>query len=948
MNKKVDILGIVTLVFAVLQTLVGGYFILQVSKYTELSRNLIIGAIVAIAALVALIDVICVFSYKFKKKAVSIIGIALAAVMFVLTYVGSSYMSRVDKTIDDMSETDVVIKETHTVALVTYDDEKIKSIDDLDPLTKFGYIDNESFVAGHTLALEVIENNSLNLDMKPYESYNDLLIALFEGSVDVAALPDNYYSMFSVNDGYEDYLEKTKTIYTYSKDMEVENLGGNDKDLTQEPFTVLLMGMDEQRTDSLMIATFNPKRMAVTLTSIPRDSYVPIACYKGNKSDKINHARTISRQCTIDTVQNLMDVTIDFYVEVNFYGVVEMVDAMDGLFLYSPVRFIGQQAGYENDSNGRGKYWIDVVAGWAERNGQQTLALARERHAMPNGDFDRIQNQQKIIQAMISKMLEMRDVNKILAVIEAAGENVRTNFNAQQITQLINFGLKSMSSTYEGKTMGVSGLFKITNSRLTGYASWDYNDTVQLPLWIYCLYNGSIEDNKAIIQRNLWQDTTLKNAFSADYDTYYPYYDDFVVKEHYNEKQVHPEMPDIMPTMKFVYSLEDVRSWAKDRDWINVKIVEVRRGDANYDENYRHNLVIAQSVSYGVRTKEMTELTVWVVKHEINCKLEENREYEDCSEKYTLPNFVGMNLSDVKAWMDAHPEISVKITTIDSSSANYNKEYANMVMNQSVEPYTMLSSITETVELTYCDASAVTIDFADFFNYSRSDVESWVKNNWGSNVSYREVYSDSVASGRIITVMINEKNYSASNGSVSFKNDGSMVVTFSKGPEPTINVPTFASVDEYRTFCSNNGLTADVREETVIDDNRAGESELKQSMNGTYKVSEVSSNLYVTVVKYVAEERVDVPTFASVDEYRSFMANIGGSENINYVDETTTDPAQDGVVTGISQSLSAGNYRISEARGIILTVNRLKYVAPEPEPEPEPTPEPTPGEGGEG
>ncbi|MBR2684933.1 MAG: LCP family protein [Erysipelotrichaceae bacterium] len=960
MNKNKNILGIITLAFAALQTLVGGYLIFQVAKYTELSRSIIIGAIIAILALILLIDVIAFYSYKFRNKGFSIAGLVLGIGMLALTYVGSFYLGRVDKTIDDMSETEVVITETHTVALVTYQNDKLNSIDDLtDPLIKFGYIDNESFVAGNKLALEVIDNNKLNLAMEPYESYNDLLLALFEGNVDVAALPDNYYSMFSVNDGYEDYLDNTKTIYTYSKDMEVDNLGGNDKDLTQEPFTVLLMGMDEQRTDSLMVATFNPKRMAVTLTSIPRDSFVPIACYNGNRSDKINHARTISRQCTIDTVQNLMDITIDFYVEVNFYGVVQMVDAMDGLFLYSPVRFIGQQAGYENDENGRGKYWVDVVAGWAQRDGQQTLALARERHAMPNGDFDRIQHQQEIIQAMVSKMLEMRDVNKILKVIEAAGENVRTNFNINQITQLVNFGLKAMSTTYEGRTNGVSGLFKITNSRLTGYSSWDYNEAMQLPLWIYILYDGSIADNKAIIDRNLWTDTTLKNAFSADYDTFYPFYDDFTVKEYYNEAHHHPEMPDIMPTMKFIYTLEEVKSWIADRDWIKLKVVEVRQGDADYSADYKHNLVIAQSVSYGKITKDMTELTVWVIKHDVNCKLEENREYEDCGAAYVVPVFTGMSLTEVNDWKSAHPDIAVSVTTIDSSSASFNPEYANKVMSQSVEAYTLLKNVTGTIELVYCDASNVTVDFATLFNYSKSDMDAWIKQNWSNNYEYRYPYSDSVAAGKIISISIGGTSYSANSGSATFKTDNSLVVTISNGPEPTLTIPTFTTVDEYKAWCSANSIKENIVNEEKTDDSKAGTTEITQSMTGTYKGSEVAGGLYLTVTKYVAEVKVDIPAFTSVDEYNAFMANIGGSANVSYADTTIEDEAKAGTTetVSISQSLAAGNYKISEARGCTLTVTRNVYVAPAPvEPEPEqPTPEePTPetpadpGTGGNG
>lgn len=70
------------------------------------------------------------------------------------------------------------------------------------------------------------------------------------------------------------------------------------------------------RSDALMLASFNPLSMQVTLTSIARDSYVPIACYAGKSEDKITHARVRSRQCTIDTVEDLMVSILTFILKV--------------------------------------------------------------------------------------------------------------------------------------------------------------------------------------------------------------------------------------------------------------------------------------------------------------------------------------------------------------------------------------------------------------------------------------------------------------------------------------------------------------------------------------------------------------------------------------------------------------------------------------------------------
>ncbi|WZU01470.1 LCP family protein [Erysipelothrix sp. D19-032] len=102
-----------------------------------------------------------------------------------------------------------------------------------------------------------------------------------------------------------------------------------------------MLGNNDNLSDSIILATFNPNTMKATMTSVPRDSYVPIACYPGQTFDKINHSRGISRECMIDTVENFLDVDIDFYFETDFYALEKIVDALGGLDIESPLQFAG-------------------------------------------------------------------------------------------------------------------------------------------------------------------------------------------------------------------------------------------------------------------------------------------------------------------------------------------------------------------------------------------------------------------------------------------------------------------------------------------------------------------------------------------------------------------------------------------------------------------------------
>src|SRR5699024_10946322 len=104
-----------------------------------------------------------------------------------------------------------------------------------------------------------------------------------------------------------------------------------------------------------------------------------------------------SRQCTIDTVEDLMDINIDFYFESNFAALVDMVDAVGGIIIDNPYEFVRQE------SDNRGKYTVWVPAGVNRLNGEQALAYARERHLYATGDIQRQSNQQQVIQAFLTE-----------------------------------------------------------------------------------------------------------------------------------------------------------------------------------------------------------------------------------------------------------------------------------------------------------------------------------------------------------------------------------------------------------------------------------------------------------------------------------------------------------------------------------------------------------------
>lgn len=797
-KNKTLIADVIAIALPIILTLSALYMIILLSRYSVVSVKLIILASIALISIVLLVDLLCAYGFYTKKNIFKYIAIGLSLIFIILTAYGNYYIKGINDGIDSII-VDENEKETVTVAFVVYNNANIKSTDDMKGSTIFGYIDNTAFQEGNVLALEEIDNLSLDVTLKGYDNYSDLLLALFNNEVDVAALPDNYYEMFVVNDGYEEYLDKTLIIHTYSKEISTAVVDLVTKDITKEPFSVLIMGIDEARTDTLILATFNPQSMTITMTSIARDSFVPIACYNNQQSDKITHARTVSRSCTIETVENLLGVDVDFFIEVNFQGVVDITDALGGLWLTSPVEFVGQDSSLE-----RGTYTIWVNEGYQLMDGEQVLAFARERHNMPNGDFSRQENQQQIIETLATALLSMNDANEALKVIQAAGTNISTNFSLSQMTQLLNYGIDALNNTYVGEHNG-SSVFKIITTSITGYAGWTYNEGLELPLWIYRLYNGSIEDNAAIIERNLQLDTTLKNYYNADFDVVSPYYNpSSYVADTYNEAHVADNLPDFMPRMvKDLWTLEDVYAWKADnskfdRSWVTIiahEVTATNEYSSMYNDSYSYHQIIDQSVSYGVKISKVKTLEVWYIMKPVDCTIEDVRNnsiYADqCGTNKIVPNFVGMTLSDLNSWKSNHTNVTVNVTTLGKDDAGYNASYAGKVSTQSVSQYTKFADINYTLNVTYCDYLRVTLDVVTLKAYTtRAQVEAWFTTNWDATPTYTERYSAGVNSGMVISISDSSQEYTTN---TTLRDNTALTIVISKGNTLPTALPNFVT-----------------------------------------------------------------------------------------------------------------------------------------------------------
>ncbi|EEL52172.1 LytR family transcriptional regulator [Bacillus cereus] len=192
--------------------------------------------------------------------------------------------------------------------------------------------------------------------------------------------------------------------------------------------SVLIMGVDESdlreksygkatRTDALLLATINKNDKSVKLVSIPRDSRVYIK--SRDKYDKITHAHVFGGvDSTIDTVENFLDVPVDYYVKFNFKSFIKIVDSLGGIDVDVPVEFTEQNS---KDEAGA----IHLEKGRQHLNGEEALALARTRHI--DSDYMRGQRQQLVLEAIAQKALSLNSINKIGGLLDAVENDLKTN-----------------------------------------------------------------------------------------------------------------------------------------------------------------------------------------------------------------------------------------------------------------------------------------------------------------------------------------------------------------------------------------------------------------------------------------------------------------------------------------------------------------------------------------
>lgn len=615
MKKKKVLKGLLTILLIILNIIsiiMVGYSLILYKSVETFYR--IMGILIMIYLFI-LFSYLLLRSIK-KRKSISFIIPCIFMIIFILVEVVSSYyLSKIYKSIDQYSDN----KRTAYSSLVSY---KLKDVSELNNKI-IGIINNTNEVEGNTLPLKIINDKKLNNSntIKEYNSTIELLYALKNNQIDAAFFSSNYVDMFSSLDGYEDIDEETNILLSDKMTYTVEDEDTSSK--LDEAFTMLLIGVDSSKdgvtsgynADVLLLVTFNPDTLRATITSIPRDMYLKTAC-SGNTYRRINTTTWgSSSECAVKTVENLFNIDINYYAKINFKGVVSLVDSVGGINVDVPYSLCDQ-----NSSRKWGDKTIYVEKGNQHLNGEQALALARNRHKPGDGssvgnkmnkycptytegnrsDYTRGKNQMKVILGVAKSAAKLKDPNQAIEILSSINNNFQTNISSDEVLSFYNLGKEIFLKNID--------LLSIERMQLNGYNGWGKiyeKDSNSYPA-VTIPYQGSIDDISNEMNINLGKiKPTLIKTISFDLNKLYE--EKLIGNQTYKENE--------KPTIKnFInYSVSEIKAFATSNN-SSVKFIDINTNQEVDIYDYSNYYFHSQKEHVDMLLDQVDYITIYVKK----------------------------------------------------------------------------------------------------------------------------------------------------------------------------------------------------------------------------------------------------------------------------------------------------------------------------------------------
>ncbi|MBQ8042865.1 MAG: LCP family protein [Clostridia bacterium] len=382
--------------------------------------------------------------FVFTKKTSNKVKVVLSGIAGILIVIFSFVGLKLVKTLDFLGEMTTETVNAKTYSVVVLKDSEYTKLEDIQYRLLLYYDtelnQNQGAIDKLTSAMTVVTEKT--------DDVHELANKLIDNKVDAILIEDSYYAI--IEEDIEDFKDKTKVIYTFTLEDAIATIA-KEVSVTEEPFVIYVSGIDSYgkissvaRSDVNMLVVVNPKTKQILLVNTPRDYYVKLHGTSGYR-DKLTHAGIYGIDMSVKTMEDLYDVDINYYVRVNFTSLIDIIDAIGGVNVYSEYDFTSRIGNYK------------FKKGYNQMNGNQALGFARERYSFSDGDRMRGQNQQAVIDAMIKKVCSSTTIlTKFDALLDSLKGSFQTNMEYTKMVDIVRMQI-SDGATWNISSTSVDG-----------------------------------------------------------------------------------------------------------------------------------------------------------------------------------------------------------------------------------------------------------------------------------------------------------------------------------------------------------------------------------------------------------------------------------------------------------------------------------------------------------
>lgn len=447
-NDRFDTQMIANGVLLILFALLAG-----IASYTMYAHNILAFRHVNViyTAVLVVVFLVCLLLTLFKKgkHLVTILLVLFSIVVGVSLFAFKSLVDVADNINKTASYSEIEMK------VVVPANSSISDVSELTNVQAPTSADESNINA---LIANIKSEKGVELTVDPVDSYQSAYENLINGSSQAMVLNSSYSSLLELS--YNDYESNLKTIYTYKIKKAIEDTA---KTTDKNVFNIYISGIDTSgavstvsRSDVNLILTVNMNTHKILMTTTPRDSYVRIPDGGADQYDKLTHAGIYGIETSVKTLENLYDIPINYYARLNFTSFVKLINALGGVTVYNDQAFTSLHGNY---NFGVGN--INLTSG------EEALGFVRERYSLEHGDYDRGNNQLKVIQAIVEKLTSFQSVSNYSDVISTLQDSIQTNMPLNTMMSLVNEQLDS-GKTFIFSSQEVTGTG--STGQLTSYA----------------------------------------------------------------------------------------------------------------------------------------------------------------------------------------------------------------------------------------------------------------------------------------------------------------------------------------------------------------------------------------------------------------------------------------------------------------------------------------------